>query len=71
MSNSIKANQFILELSMKPMARTGMRTSSFHVYNTQDRLIGYYCPDSKDFTPVDKWQGSFSVGLIKNIGLTR
>ena len=63
----IKANMFIMECRMLPMARLGITTNELHVYNVQDRLLGYYEPNTKMFRRVASYDREFSTSLINKI----
>ena len=63
----IKANMFIMECKMLPMAGLGMTTNELHVYNVQDRLLGYYEPNTKMFRRLDSYGKEFSTSLINKI----
>ena len=63
----VKANMFIMECKMLPMVRYGISTNKLHVYNVQDRLIGYYTPNIQVFSRVDSYASTFSASLIDRI----
>ena len=64
----IPANDFIKTVCvMKPMSRLGLRSLNSHVYNAQDRLIGYYNPIRDTFSRVGNYTSTFSASLIDRI----
>ena len=66
--NNLHANAFIMtECTHKPMSRLGIRSLNSHVYNEQNRLIGYFNPISKTFRPINGYLLTFSNSLIEKI----
>jgi len=68
---TILANEHVLECNMKPIRRFGVDTEIMNVYNTQERMIGYYNPILNEFTLIDDWKIKFSNSLIEKLGIKR
>jgi len=63
----MKANDFILNCTMRPIRRHGVNTDSFIVYTGKGSPIGTYDPAGVEFEPIRDWHTSFSKSLIKSV----